>query len=68
MEVETQASESIGGKEREQANLKSPEPLQRTMRALCAHVVGSATKLLCISKKRFSLWIANLSFHKHCPI
>lgn len=65
MEVETQASESIDGKEREQANLKSPEPLQVTMRAICAHAAGSATKLLCISKKRFGLWIANLSFHTH---
>lgn len=45
MEVKTQASESIHDKERKQAYLKNPSLLQRTMRVLCAHIVGQATKI-----------------------
>lgn len=37
MEIKTKASESIHGKEREQAYLKNPDSLQRTIRVLCTH-------------------------------
>lgn len=58
MEVKTQASEIIYGKEREQASLRSPEPLQRTLRVLCVHVVGPVTKVSCISEKSYSYALA----------
>lgn len=62
MEIKTKASESIYGKEREQAYLKNPDPLQRTTRVLCTHTVGPATKISRISKKGYSLWVVNISF------